>query len=120
MLTVSDAETCPPPDAHVAACGLFCTNCGAFRKGRCKGCHVQPAFSSCPVRLCCKEKGIPHCGSCDEFPAPRDYHECKKLNTFVARVFAFIFRTNRFEAVTLLRDQGLEACLAAKRSSNRQ
>ena len=109
----------PSADAHIAACGLFCTNCGAFQRGRCQGCQIAPPFSCCPVRGCCVEKKITTCADCDEFRAPRDYRECKKVNSWIAKIFRFIFRSNRPEALTLLRDQGREAYLAAKRASGR-
>lgn len=113
---MTKVDTIPPPDAHVAACGLFCTNCGAFRRGRCSGCQVAPFFASCPVRQCCKGQGISNCASCGEFRAPRDYHECKKLNNWIARFFGLIFRSNRIGGLTQLRDEGLEAYLAVKRA----
>jgi hypothetical protein len=109
----------PPADAHVAACGLFCTNCGAFIKGRCQGCQVQPGFSCCPVRKCCADKGITICADCSEFRAPRDFRECKKLNSVVAKLFSLIFRSNRPAALALLRDGGREAYLQAKRASGK-
>lgn len=117
---MANGKTPPPPDAHIAACGLFCTNCPPFRKGRCKGCQVQPPFASCPVRRCCVEKGIATCAACDAFAAPRDFRECKKLNSFIAKVFALVFRSNRPAALTLLRDQGLDAYLVEKRATGRQ
>ncbi len=109
----------PPQDAHVAACGLFCSNCGKFKRGRCKGCQIEPGFKRCAVRLCCIEKGATTCADCNEFEAPRDYHECGKLNSVIARIFSFIFGTNRFAALTVLRDRGKEAYLASKEGTKK-
>jgi len=92
---MAEAISNPPGDAHVAACGLFCTNCRKFKKGKCKGCQVEPGFARCAVRQCAIEKKITTCAECDEFQSPRDYCECRKVNNFIARIFQFLFGTNR-------------------------
>jgi hypothetical protein len=109
----------PARDEHIAPCGLFCTNCRKFHKGRCRGCQVEAGFTRCPVRACCGEKGITTCAECDEFETPRDYRECRKVNSFMARAFAFIFGSDRPGALAMLRDDGREAYLAAKQESGR-
>lgn len=117
MVAMSQLIQNPPQDAHIAACGLLCTNCGKFKKGRCKGCQIESGFSNCSVRLCCIEKEITTCAECDEFVSPRDYRECRKLNNFIARIFALIYGSNRPAALAMLRDQGEEAFLSAKRET---
>lgn len=112
-------RTPPPADAHIAACGLFCTNCGRFKVGKCKGCAVAPAFASCPIRACCGERNIPHCGQCADFPAPRDYRACGKIHNWISRIFAFIFKSDRPGALAMLRDQGTDAYLAEKRRTGK-
>ena len=109
----------PAEGAHISACGLFCTNCGAFKRKKCKGCQVSPNFSCCPVRQCCADKGITVCGF-GSFSSPRDFRECKKVNSFVAKLFALIFRSNRPAALAMLRDQGRDAYLRDKRASGKQ
>jgi len=109
----------PPRDEHIAACGLFCTNCGAFKRNRCPGCQVGPRFHSCPVRVCVAGKGITTCADCPDFRAPRNFKECPTLNSFIARVFSVLFRSDRPGALALLRDQGRTAYLAAKRQSGK-
>ena len=52
----------PAADEHIAACGLFCSNCRAFKRGKCKGCQVAPGYASCAVRGCCIAHGITRCG----------------------------------------------------------
>ncbi len=116
---MSEAMSNPPQDAHVGACGLFCSNCGSFKRGRCKGCQIEPGFKRCAVRLCCIEKGITICAGCSEFESPRDYHECKKVNNFIARIFSFVFGTKRPEALAMLRDQGRDAYLASKEGTKK-
>jgi len=109
----------PPPDAHIAPCGLFCTNCRKLLAGKCPGCQVAPGFGRCAVRLCCIDKGITTCAACPDFAAPRDFRECKKLNNLVSRFFALLFGSNRPAALALLRDGGLEAYLTAKRQAGK-
>ena len=111
----------PPEDAHIAPCGLFCTNCRAFQRKKCQGCQVSPTFfHSCPVRRCCADKGITVCADCDSFSSPRDFRECKKVNSFIAKLFALIFRSNRPAALVMLRDQGRNAYLREKWASGKQ
>ena len=109
----------PSPGEHVAACGLFCTNCRTFQAGRCQGCQVSPAFASCPTRRCCAGKGIVGCWQCDELAAPRDYRECKKVNNMIARVISLFTKSDRPGALALIRDRGMEPYLAARRESGK-
>jgi hypothetical protein len=81
----------------LAACGLFCGACYHYRasfydderlreaaaqRGRepdgftCGGCrsealYVHAGCAQCAIRTCADEKGIQHCGLCDEFPCER-------------------------------------------------
>jgi hypothetical protein len=41
------------------------------------------------------------------------------VNSWIAKLFRLIFRSKRPEALALLRDQGREAYLAAKRASGK-
>ena len=109
----------PPANESIAPCGLFCTECGSFKKGRCKGCQVEPGFKRCPVRGCCVEKKIETCAGCGEFKAPRDYRECKKVFNPIARVIGFFTGSDRCGALALLRDSGREAYLAQKRQAKK-
>ena len=109
----------PDPTAHVAPCGLFCTNCAKLKSGRCQGCQIAPGFSRCEVRRCCAEKQILTCAECPDFRAPRDYRECRKVNSFIAKIFAVVMKSDRPGALGLLRDQGLDAYRASKRASGR-
>ena len=109
----------PPADAHIGACGLFCTNCDVFRRSRCPGCQIAPGFARCAVRQCCAERGICTCAECEQFRAGRDFRECKKISSGVAKVFSSVFGSDRPAALTILRDNGCEAYLAAKRRTGR-
>jgi hypothetical protein len=116
---MSQTISTPPKNAHVAACGLFCTNCGKFKKGKCAGCQIEPGFSRCATRACCVSKEIETCAQCDDFLAPRDFRECKKIDNVIARIMALIFGSNRPAALALLRDQGIDAYLASKRANGK-
>ena len=49
----------PPADAHIAACGLFCTNCGAFDPEEVQGLPSFPGlFQSLPSKAMLSDKGI--------------------------------------------------------------
>ena len=52
-------------------CGLLCSACGYREPMNCGGCTAisRPFWGeSCPVKSCCEEKGLAHCGQCREFP----------------------------------------------------
>lgn len=59
-------------------CGILCGECAYREQMNCAGCvHIEKPFwgESCPVKSCCEEKGLEHCGLCEEFP-------CGLLNQF--------------------------------------
>ena len=87
----------------VAYCGLYCGNCGSYKRGRCKGCLDGGGFSSCRVRASCIEKGYRTCAECDE------YLDCRILHNFISKIFSFIFRKDRKASLRAIREQGIEA-----------
>jgi len=91
--------------ALVAYCGLYCGACGAYRRSRCAGCHENHKATWCGVRTCCRESGYMSCAECGEFPDPND---CRRFNNFVARLFAWLFRSDRRACIVQIRDKGLE------------
>lgn len=96
----------PNSDFELACCGLICSQCGAFTRGRCKGCHSpKPMHSRCLVKKCVIEKGYQSCADCSDFT---DLRNCKKLNNFVSMLFGFIFRSNRIANLLEIRRSGLE------------
>ena len=109
----------PPVGEHIAPCGLFCTNCGKFKRGRCKGCQIEPGFGRCSVRLCVIEKGITTCAECPDFQNERDFRECAKVNNFISKMIALFTKSDRPVALALLRDKGRDAYLQDKRASNK-
>jgi hypothetical protein len=90
----------------VACCGLVCSKCGAFTKGKCTGCHGEkPMFKSCPVKKCVKEHDWQTCGQCSTVS---DFKKCKKLYNPISRLFGFIFRSNRLGNLEAIRHDGLD------------
>ena len=52
-------------------CGILCSQCNYRAEVNCKGCLniVKPFWGdSCPVKSCCEDKELKHCGECDSFP----------------------------------------------------
>lgn len=58
-------------------CGLLCSTCEYKDSMGCKGCvHItNPFWGTCPVKACCEDKGLEHCGECADFP-------CQQLHDF--------------------------------------
>ena len=90
----------------VAACGLYCGSCHRFTKGSCPGCAENVKASWCKIRQCTKEKGYHTCAECTEFG---DVQECRKFNNIFAKIFAFIFRSDRKASLSLISKIGVEA-----------
>jgi hypothetical protein len=55
-------------------CGDYCCKCPNFG-GECGGC-VPADHMDCRFVACCLERGLEHCGLCEEFP-------CRRLREFV-------------------------------------
>ena len=52
-------------------CGILCSECNYRAEMNCKGCvNIAKPFwgDSCPVKSCCEEKKLSHCGECKTFP----------------------------------------------------
>jgi len=60
-------------------CGCLCDSlkCKEVYKIDCEGCIniKQPFWGECPVKTCCENKKLNHCGECEDFP-------CELLNSF--------------------------------------
>ena len=88
----------------VAYCGLYCGACGAFRKGRCPGCHNNEKASWCKIRTCNKAHGYSSCADCVEFPDPT---QCKKFNNLISKIFSVVLRSNRPACISQIKMKGL-------------
>jgi len=90
----------------LAYCGLVCSECGMFLKGRCEGCHSEkPMFRNCKIKPCAMEREYSSCAECKDFDNLKD---CKKLNNLISKVFSFIFRTDRIGNLNHIREIGLD------------
>ncbi|WP_411682290.1 DUF3795 domain-containing protein [Clostridium thailandense] len=52
-------------------CGIICSECKYKEQMNCKGCvHISKPFwgEQCPVKFCCEDKELSHCGQCSSFP----------------------------------------------------
>lgn len=57
-------------------CGLHCTGCEWKESCGCGGCIEtmgHPFHGECKIALCCQEKGLQHCGECDNIPCEKLY-----------------------------------------------
>lgn len=98
-------------DPEIAACGLFCGYCRKFRKDTCPGCHRNEKASWCAVSSCCREHGWQSCAECTLMPIA----ECRKFNSFVAKVFQVVFRSDRRGCIDRMREVGYDAFAAEMR-----
>ena len=90
----------------IAYCGLVCSECGAYKKQKCQGCHSEkPMFKNCPVKKCALENCFSTCADCVEF---EDLKQCKKLNNFISKIIGFIFRSDRIGNLNKIREDGLD------------
>ena len=101
----------------VAYCGLYCAACGAHTKGRCPGCHENAKATWCKVRTCCMENEYASCAECGEFDDPM---QCKKYNNIFAKVFGFIFRSDRAACIRQIKKEGIEGHAKLMAESGRQ
>jgi hypothetical protein len=101
----------------VARCGLYCGACGAYRRGRCPGCHDNHKATWCGVRKCCEENQCASCADCKTFTDPAD---CKKFNNFIAKLFGWIFRSDRRACILQIRKIGRQGHAVAMAATGRQ
>jgi hypothetical protein len=89
----------------VAKCGLYCGSCGKYKQAKCSGCLENKKASWCKARTCCLEKNIASCADCNEFS---DVMECRKYNNFMAKLFGFIFNSDRAACINQIKEKGYE------------
>jgi hypothetical protein len=93
-------------DLILAYCGLVCSECGMFLKGRCQGCHSdKPMYRNCKVKRCAEARKYTTCADCADF---QNLKECRKLYNLLSRLFGLVFRTNRIANLNRIREVGLE------------
>ena len=89
----------------VAYCGLYCGACKAYLKGKCPGCAENVKAGWCKVRKCCIENNYTSCADCKQL---EDFSKCKEYNTFMAKLFGFIFRSDRKACINRIKEIGVE------------
>ena len=56
---------------YESRCGVCCNSCERKEAVHCTGClTMEKPFwgGECQVKSCCQERGLNHCGECEEFP----------------------------------------------------
>jgi len=86
----------------IAYCGLYCAACKKYLSGKCPGCHENVKAGWCKVRTCCIENSYSSCADCR---IVGDLKDCKKLNNFMSKMFAIVFRSNRFACLALIKEK---------------
>lgn len=89
----------------VSYCGIYCGNCGKYKKGKCPGCAKNEKASWCKIRQCCMAKNINSCAECDEYSDAKD---CPKFDNFVSKMFEFVFRSDRKAGIKMIKEVGYE------------
>ena len=90
----------------LAYCGLLCSQCGMYLKQKCGGCHSdKPMSLNCKVKPCAQQNNYISCADCRDF---ENLKECKKLNNFVSKIFALLFRSDRIGNLNRIREIGLD------------
>ncbi len=94
-------KTIVPDASLVAACGLYCGACRKYLTEKCPGCGANEEASWCRIRTCVKDRSYRTCAEC-----ATPVTECKTCNTFISKVFAVIFRSDRPACVQFIKENG--------------
>jgi len=89
----------------ISFCGLYCGACSSFKKGSCPGCGRNEKSSWCKVRKCCLSYGVRSCADCKVYLSVID---CPKFNNFAAKVFGFVFNTDRLKGINFIKSEGYD------------
>lgn len=89
----------------IAKCGLYCGACPRYLNKKCPGCIENHKASWCKLKICCHEKNIASCADCKDF---KDVMDCTKYDNFIARIFGFVFNSNRSACIARIKEAGYE------------
>jgi len=89
----------------IAKCGLYCGSCKRFLKEKCPGCLENNKASWCKLRTCCLEKKIASCADCKDY---KNVMDCRKYDNFIAKVFGFVFDSDRSACIARIKEIGYE------------
>jgi hypothetical protein len=101
----------------VAACGLYCGACKAYRKGSCKGCSSHDNKHWCKILRCCRQHGYTSCAEC---VIVDDLHDCRLFNNMIGKLFSLLFNSDRFACIETVRNLGYEKYADLMASQGRQ
>ena len=90
----------------VSCCWLYCGECKKYISNNCPGCKkLEKTPFWCTIRDCCLNKGYENCADCEDYP---NNAHCKKFNGFVMRTLGYICGSDRFAAIKIIKDKGIE------------
>jgi hypothetical protein len=89
----------------IAACGLYCAACGKYIAGKCPGCAENVKATWCKIRTCCSESNIQSCAGCKTMTTTQ---ECKKMNNFISKIFAMLFKSDRNACIARIKEVGYD------------
>ena len=110
-------DTKPGEARLVAFCGLYCGECGAYKRGRCPGCAENIKTGWCGVRKCCLDEKRTSCADCATHPDPRS---CGKFHNWISRLIGFVLRSDRRACIRRIREVGREAFAEEMAKTGRQ
>lgn len=88
----------------IAACGLYCGACWKYLQDKCPGCRLNEKASWCGIRKCAQEKGFSSCADCG-----MEGTDCKTYSNLMAKIFAFIFKSDRPACIRFIKEHGEQA-----------
>lgn len=88
----------------VSYCGLYCGACGQYLRGKCPGCREKTNAQWCKIRTCNQEAGTFSCADCTQV----SLDDCRKLNNPIAKIFSFVFRSDRKASLNMIRERGAD------------
>ncbi len=101
---------------NIAYCGLYCEKCPKLVKGKCPGCAGNEKATWCGVRSCCIEHGYKSCADCTMYG---DVSECRQFNSPIAKIFGFVFNSDRAKCVRYIKQNGYGAFASRMDEMNR-
>ena len=89
--------------------GLYCAACRKYRNDKCPGCQNHEEWPSgwlkrCSIRKCCFGHDQHTCADC-----PLDVGHCLIYNSFISRVFGYLFNSDRAACIRYIRRYGEQA-----------
>ncbi|MBU0492062.1 MAG: DUF3795 domain-containing protein [Chloroflexi bacterium] len=106
--------------SDIAACGLFCGNCGSHTRGRCVGCKAGGGMvNNCQIRTCVADKGYVSCGECAELETCEFVNPTGLVPRAMGKVMSLVFRSDKAGNLQYLKEHGPEAFVEYKRQQGK-